>query len=513
MLFLFIQYAVYGSFSLLTLSILHFLFRSIQEFYIVSKYLKSNWPEPESHWFWGSFGAVMIKISADPSYYFTYMNDCMKKYPYGFRSQFGPFIKSLNTYHPTIVKAILSGSAADVPKLKRAYKFLFEWLGHGLLVLEDKVWFRHRRLLTPSFHFEVLKPYVKTMNESSHVMVENWLSKTSDNKVAEVEIFHCASLMTLDTTLRCLMSYQSNCQDENSTNDYVTKIYELSETIVRRQRNLNILNRIDPIYNATKEGRKYLKLCDDVHKFSESVIDRRKCDSGQPTHNRTRKYFDFLDTLLKARDSDGKGLSDSEIRAEVDTFMFAGHDTTASGISWTFYCLAMHPEHQEKCFQEIEEVMADRTDIEWNDLSNLPHLTLCIKESLRQYPPVPIIFRKLNKDIEVDGKTIVKGTNVVLHIYALHHHEEFWKDPHIFDPSRFTQENMKSMNSYTYVPFSAGPRNCIGQKFAMNKIKVAVAQVLRQFRIKPDLTRTIKRSADMIYKTTSGLYLNIERRY
>nr|XP_009859737.1 cytochrome P450 4F4-like isoform X1 [Ciona intestinalis] len=512
MLLFYLQYAVYATVCAFAVFLLPSVFTSLKRFYTVRKNLNSQWPGPKGNWFWGSSAKVIAEVQKDSAYYFTYIKEMTKQFPQGFRGQLGPIFLSLNAYHPNMIKAVLCAPASDAPKLNRAYKMLFEWLGHGLLVLEDKVWFRHRRLLTPSFHFEVLKPYVKTMNESAHVMVENWLGKTSENKVAKIEIFHSASLMTLDTILKCLMSYQSNCQEEKSTNTYVAKIYQLSNTVVKRMRDLNLFKRIDPIYYLTKNGKLYKKLCDDVHKFSESVIDRRNCDIGQPAHNGTRKHFDFLDTLLKARDSDGKGLSDSEIRAEVDTFMFEGHDTTASGISWTFYCLAMHPEHQEKCFQEIKKVMADRTDIEWNDLSNLPHLTLCIKESLRQYPPVPIIFRKLNKDIEVDGKTIVKDTDVILHIYALHHHEEFWKDPHIFDPSRFTQENMKSMSSYAYVPFSAGPRNCIGQRFAMNEIKIAVAQVLSKFQLKPDLSKKIQHSVDVIYRATTGLYLKAERR-
>uniref|UniRef100_H2ZF41 Uncharacterized protein n=1 Tax=Ciona savignyi TaxID=51511 RepID=H2ZF41_CIOSA len=471
-----------------------------------------NWPGPKGHWFWGYAGELMRKIRKDPGYYFSYIRGITKTYPYGFSSNLTPLFASLNIYHPNAVKAVLC--ASDAPKLKRAYRSLFEWLGHGLLVLEDKEWFRHRRLLTPSFHFEILKPYIKTMNECSITMVESWVKKTSEKaQIADdMDITPSISRMTLDTILKCLMSYESNCQDEKSTNSYVSKIYEISASVAHRMRDVNIFKRINAIFYATAHGKAFLKLCEAVHEFSDSVINCRKAELKQPLVKQNRKYLDFLDTLLKARDADGKGLSDREIRAEVDTFMFEGHDTTASGISWILYCLAENADHQEMCFREIQEQMGDRTDIEWDDLAKLPCLTMCIKESMRLFPPVPIIFRKLNKDIEVDGKLIAKGTDIVLHIYALHHHEMFWKDPEKFDPNRFLPKNSSNVEGYTYVPFSAGPRNCIGQRFAMNELKIAVAQVLRKLRISPSSDRKIQHAVDVVYKTKNGIYLRFEQR-
>ncbi|KAG8536622.1 hypothetical protein GDO81_025990 [Engystomops pustulosus] len=123
-----------------------------------------------------------------------------------------------------------------------------------------------------------------------------------------------------------------------------------------------------------------------------------------------KRHLDFLDILLCAKDENGQGLCDEDLRAEVDTFMFEGHDTTASGISWILYCLAKYPEHQEKCREEIRDVLGERTTVEWEDLSKLPYTTMCIKESMRLNPPVPEVARKLKEPITFcDGRSLPKG--------------------------------------------------------------------------------------------------------
>ncbi|XP_012519081.1 PREDICTED: docosahexaenoic acid omega-hydroxylase CYP4F3-like [Propithecus coquereli] len=218
------------------------------------------------------------------------------------------------------------------------------------------------------------------------------------------------------------------------------------------------------------------------------------------------------DLDLLSPDEDGKQLSDENIRAEADTFMFGGHDTTASGLSWVLYNLARHPEYQERCRQEVQELLRDREpkEIEWDDLAQLPFLTMCIKESLRLHPSIPVISRRCTQDIVLpDGRVIPKGVICFINIIGTHHNPAVWPDPEVYDPSRFDPENVKEMSPLAFIPFSAGPRNCIGQTFAMTEMKVVLALTLLRFRVLPDDTEP-RRKVDMIMRAEGGLWLRVE---
>ncbi|CAH2310736.1 cytochrome P450 4B1-like [Pelobates cultripes] len=192
--------------------------------------------------------------------------------------------------------------------------------------------------------------------------------------------------------------------------------------------------------------------------------------------------------------------------------MFAGHDTTTSGISWILYCMAKYPEHQKKCREEIRAFLGERDTMDWEDLSKMPYTTMCIKESLRLYPPVPIISRQLAKPITFyDGRSLPAGTVVLVNIYCIHRNPNVWKDPEVFDPQRFSLENSSNRHPHAFVPFSAGPRNCIGQAFAMNEMKVAVALTLNRFEILPDLANTPLKLPQIILRSKNGIHVYLKK--
>ncbi|CAO2588550.1 Cytochrome P450 4A14 [Lemmus lemmus] len=207
---------------------------------------------------------------------------------------------------------------------------------------------------------------------------------------------------------------------------------------------------------------------------------------------------------------DGKSLSDEDLRAEVDTFMFEGHDTTASGISWIFYALATHPEHQQRCREEVQSVLGDGTSITWDHLDQMPYTTMCIKEALRLYPPVPSVSRELNTPVTFpDGRSLPKGVTVSINIYGLHHNPRFWPNPKVFDPSRFAPDS--SRHSFAFLPFSGGARNCIGKQFAMSEMKVAVALTLLRFELLPDPTRIPVPLVRLVLKSKDGIHLRLKK--
>uniref|UniRef100_A0A8C4Y6F4 Uncharacterized protein n=1 Tax=Gopherus evgoodei TaxID=1825980 RepID=A0A8C4Y6F4_9SAUR len=317
--------------------------------------------------------------------------------------------------------------------------------GDGLLLSNGAKWVRHRRMLTPAFHFDILKPYVKIFNQSTDFMHAKWRRLVASGSTS-LDTFEQVSLMTLDSLQKCVFSYNSNCQD-----DYIAAILELSSLVVRRQHRL--LLHWDFLYHLTADGRRFRRTCDTVHRFTADVVQRRhqaldRLGREAWLKSKQGKTVDFIDILLLAKDEDGQDLSEEDIAAEADTFMFEGHDTTAIGLSWVLYNLACHPEYQKRCHEEIKDLMQDKEseEIEWEDLSQMPFSTMCIKESLRLHPPVMAVSRRCTEDIKLpDGHVLPKDTSLL-------------PCPPVYNPHRFDPENSKNQPPLAFMPFSAGPR-------------------------------------------------------
>ncbi|XP_028822324.1 cytochrome P450 4F3 isoform X2 [Denticeps clupeoides] len=428
----------------------------------------------------------------------------------------GPFYCLVRLFHPDYNKPLLLASASITVKDELFYGLMRPWLGQGLLLSNGERWSRHRRLLTPAFHFDILKNYVVVFNHSTDIMHAKWRRLVAAGQ-KRLDMFDQISLMTLDSLLKCTFSYDSQCQEKSS--EYITAIYELSTLVVKRQHYPP--HHWDWLYWRSANGQRFRKACSVVHGFTTDIIQKRRtqllhqgatksqCVSEPGTR---KKVTDFIDVLLLSKDEDGNSLTDDEIKAEADTFMFEGHDTTASGISWVLYNLAAHPKYQERCRDEIDSLLKGREteEIQWDDLTNLPFTTMCIKESLRLHPPVVALSRQYTKDMPVPGgRTIPKGTISLLSIYGTHHNSEIWPNPEVYDPMRFDPEKSKGRSSYAFIPFSAGPRNCIGQNFAMAEMRVAIALTLRRFRVSLS-GQNVRRLYTLILRAEGGLLLDIE---
>ncbi|KAH9496501.1 hypothetical protein Btru_043196 [Bulinus truncatus] len=358
-----------------------------------------------------------------------------------------------------------------------------QWLGEGLLIANGAKWSRSRRLLTPAFHFDILKQYLDIYNQCGDLLMGRIKEKSKSNK--PIDLYPLINLDALDIILRCAFSYKSNCQ------------------ISKSPRYFNEFT-----YSLTSHGRTYYKLCAFAHQVAEEIIEKRRKElENDPSQAQQRKVKDFLDTLLTARDENGVGLSLLEIRNEVDTFLFEGHDTTASAMTWTLYSLAEHPEHQERVYEEIMEVLQGRERLEWGDLSKLEFTTMCIKEGLRLHAPVPYIERTLIEDCPVNGHILPEGSRVGIQLYALHHNPHVWENPFEFIPERFHPDNQKNMDPFQFVPFSAGSRNCIGQNFAMNEMKITISKVIQNFKLSLDPAIKARRMPIVTMKPEKGAFV------
>uniref|UniRef100_A0A8C3UF94 CP4FN protein n=1 Tax=Catharus ustulatus TaxID=91951 RepID=A0A8C3UF94_CATUS len=426
-----------------------------------------------------------------------------------------PWLPVLRLFHPSTLRPLLSasGRTKDTRWVPRATHGCRE----GLLLSSGQRWARHRRLLTPAFHGDVLRAYLGIFNQSTRVLLAKWgaAAAAAAGGPLEMEVLQPLSLLTLDTLQKCIFSHESHCQEQPS--EYIQAILELSSLVVRRQ--LRPLLHPWWLYRLSSDGRRFARACATVHAFTADVVQRRRRALARLGHqawldSHRGRSMDFIDLLLLTKDEDGHTLSDEDIAAEADTFMFEGHDTTASGLAWLFYNLAGHPEHQERCRREVQELLAgrDTADVEWEDLSQLPFTTMCIKESLRLHPPVTAVSRRCTEDVPLrDGRVIPKGVICLMSIYGTHHNPELWPDPEVFDPLRFSPENSEGRSPSSFIPFSAGPRNCIGQSFAMAEMKVVVALTLSQFVLRRDTTRPPpRRKPELILRAEDGIWLLLE---
>ncbi|KAM5194428.1 cytochrome P450 4V2-like [Mantella aurantiaca] len=420
----------------------------------------------------------------------------------------------LIVYHAETVEPILNTSKHMDKSF--AYRFIQPWLGLGLLTSTGEKWRSRRKMITPTFHFAILAEFLEVMNEQSKILVEKF------NTHAGKGSFNCfmdVTLCALDIICETAMGTKIQAQS-NSDSDYVKAIYEMGDMIHRRQKMPWLWP--DFVYSLLQVGKKHDNNLKILHSFTDKTILERAQElknaearaNGSVESKKPQKRSAFLDMLLKATDDAGNTLSYKEIREEVDTFMFEGHDTTAAGINWSLFLLGSHPEIQEKVHKELDETFgqSDRPAT-MDDLKKLRYLEAVVKEALRIYPSVPFFARTTTEDCTIRGFQVPKGVNIVIVPFALHRDPRYFPEPEEFQPERFLPENSSRRNPYAYIPFSAGLRNCIGQRFALMEEKVVLSTILRNFSVKASQEKEeIRLVGELILRPEDGIWIELEHR-
>nr|XP_008509607.1 PREDICTED: cytochrome P450 4F11-like [Equus przewalskii] len=364
-------------------------------FYDIVRCLRCFPQPPKRNWFLGHLGLFPPTEEG-----LRDVTQLVANYPQGFVTWMGPVMPLVTLCHPDMVRTIVSASAAIAPKDVVFYRFLKPWLGDGLLLSGDSFsplqmvklrlkepWGLHILTATASTPAHAWSstgqvPGAKRLGLGTpswcwvgaglrggpsqprlccFSVQAKWKRLASEGS-AHLDMFEHISLMTLDSLQKCVFSFDSNCQEKPS--EYISAVLELSALVTKRNQQITL--HMDSLYHLIPDGWRFHRACRLVHDFTDSVIQERRRtlpDQGLDDLLKAKakvKTLDFIDVLLLAKDEDGKELSDEDIRAEADTFMFAGHDTTASGLSWVLYNLARHPEHQERCRQEVRELLRDR---------------------------------------------------------------------------------------------------------------------------------------------------------
>nr|XP_019548744.2 cytochrome P450 4C1-like [Aedes albopictus] len=443
-----------------------------------------------------------------------------KRYGGTYRFWFNSSLYVLNVIRVREAEPILS-STKHIDK-SEFYKFLHPFLGLGLLNSTGSKWMHRRRILTPSFHFNILNGFHRTfVEECDQLMIT--LGEHVDKGVATA-LQPVMSKFTLNTI--CETSMGVKLSTVSGADVYLTKLYEIGEVLAYRLTRPWLLS--DFICRLTGYKAALDKLLLPVHSFTTGIINKKreqflaeyKEHTGELTEENIylnpKKRYAMLDTLLLAEQN--QLIDEAGIREEVDTFAYEGHDTTAAALIFIFFTLAREQAVQDRIFSEILHIYNNKPQSNRaftpQDYTEMKFLDRALKECLRLWPPVTFISRSISEDIVLDdGNLIPAGCVANIFIMDMHRDPEQFPDPDRFDADRFLPEEVDRRNPYAYVPFSAGPRNCIGQKYAMMELKVVVVNALLRFRVLP-VTRLeeINFVADLVLRSTNPIEVRFERR-
>ncbi|XP_025267882.1 cytochrome P450 4C1-like isoform X1 [Camponotus floridanus] len=314
------------------------------------------------------------------------------------------------------------------------------------------------------------------------------------------------------TNYRRIPATISKCSSQHDQIDILQSI----QTLVSQQYDILIVitkkkTEKDPKNIAWIYGKNYCGKKTLSRTYQWSIFKNLESDKEAATNDEVfgikKKRLAMLDLLLAA--SQEYSLTDSDIKEEVDTFMLAGHDTIATGIMFTLLLLAEHKDIQERVKLEVDDVMQENGGkLNMRSLQNLSYLDRCLKEALRLYPSVPTLSRYTGDDVKLQSYVVPAGSILVLNIYAVHRDSNFWPNPDVFDPDRFLPEKIENRHPYSYLPFSAGPRNCIGQRFGLLEMKAIVAPLVHNFYLEPvEYLKNIQFKADIIIRPTHPVHV------
>ena len=360
--------------------------------------------------------------------------------------------------HPDAIEEVLVTHARRYIKgrVLRANRHVF---GEGLLTSEGDFWLRQRRLAQPAFHRARIASYASTMVEYAQRMLENW--RDGEQRDAHQEMMR----LTLQIVAKTLFD-ASVAGDAQDVGKSLELLLELGANF---RRTLFI-----PHWVPTPTNLRIKREIAYIESILYRIIAERRA-SGRDTG-------DLLSMLLHAQDEDGSRMTDKQLRDETITLFLAGHETTASTLSWTWWLLAQNPRVEAKLHAELDAVLCGRAPT-LDDLSNLTYTNNVVNESLRLYPPAWGLARIAIEDHELCGYPVKKGMGVAMAQWVVHRDPRWYDAPEQFRPERWEGDLLKRIPRFAYFPFGGGPRQCIGYAFAQMEAALILATIARKFRL------------------------------
>nr|XP_020658074.1 cytochrome P450 3A29-like isoform X3 [Pogona vitticeps] len=353
-------------------------------------------------------------------------------------------------------------------------------LGKSLVVAQDEQWKRIRAVLSPTFTSGRLKEMMPIINHYGEILVKHVQKKVENNEFIDTKsIFGTYSLDVVAST-----SFSIDVDSINHPDDpFVINLKKLMKFSFLNP--LIILIFVFPSLATLLEKLK-VSLAPSLLNFFTSVVKKIKNDRQK---NQSMDRVDFLQLMMDSQHSgdvsDGtdsyRALTDKEILTQAIVFIFAGYETTSSTLNFLSYSLAIHPDVQQKLQEEIDMLLPNQAPPTYAVILQMEYLDMVVNETLRLYPPGGRSERVCKNNVEINGVTIPKGTVVMIPAFVLHRLPEYWPEPEEFRPATFSKENKETLDPYTFLPFGTGPRNCIGMRFALLVLKVAVVVLLQKF--------------------------------
>jgi len=370
------------------------------------------------------------------------------------------YVHAYFLYNADDIEALLTTKAKSFRKAGSLRSpFFARLVGNGLVTSEGDFWRRQRRLAQPAFHRQRISTYGEVMVDYAQRAIDKW------RPGEEIDISKDMTRLTLEIVVKTLF----NADVSNDADHVGAMLSEVVKPFASQATLKWILDNRLP----TPGHRRYFKAVSEIDRIVFRIIsDRRasKSDEG-----------DLLSMLLQAQDDDGSQMNDAQLRDEVMTLFLAGHETTALALSWSWYLLATHPEAEAKFHAEIDEVLLGRAPTV-DDLRKLTYTEMIAKEAMRLYPPAYAVGREALEDTEIGGFRVPKGSQVFAFQWVTQRDERYFERPDKFEPERWTPERSERLPKYAYFPFGGGPRQCIGNYFAMMEVVLLLATIGQRFR-------------------------------
>lgn len=372
--------------------------------------------------------------------------------------------------HPDYVRHVLVDNNRNYSKETHTNQTFNRVVAEGLLTSEGDVWRKQRRMMQPAFHRTRLAPLDQLIAEETARMLDRW--RRVQERDGTVDIAAEMADLTLTVTTRALFGVVLG-EDVREIGETVNGAVALLE------------KPSDPRVGEAVE--KLFRVVDRIIRQRRSNFE----DRG-----------DLLSSMILARDPESDApMRDEEIRNQVMTLMLAGYETTASALTWTWYLLSQSPAAVRQLAAEARRVLGGRAPA-YADLDHLQYTGQVLNESMRLFPPAWILGRRALGDDEIGGYHVPAGTTVAICLYTLHRHPAFWEHPEDFAPDRFAPENSRGRHRFAFIPFGAGPRQCIGNNFGTMEATLVIAHVIQRFAL--ELAPGVQVQPEPVFVLRSG---------
>nr|ABH05130.1 cytochrome P450 3A69 [Micropterus salmoides] len=426
-------------------------------------------PGPKPLMYFGTIGRH------NPVYYLA-DNECAQKYGrvWGMYELRRPMLAVMD---PDMLKTILVKECFTYFTNRRNIRLNGD-LYDAVSTVEDDHWKRIRNILSPFFTSGHIKEMFSIMKHHSHKLTASLQSKVHDDEVITIkDIFGPYSI---DVMASCAFSV-----DMDTINNPSSPLITHASKLFKFSKSLFLFQGCFPFFLPLLELLGVSFFPKTSTGFFKTVVEKIRAERNKSSQQNSGDVLQHMMNSQQAnepnKEKQNKGLTDHEITSQATMFVFAGYETSATTLVFLAYNLARNPEVMKHLQEEIESTFPNKGPVQYEALMQMEYLDSVVHESLRLYPPSPRLERIAKETVKISGITIPKDMLVMTPVYALHRDPELWPDPEEFKPERFSKQNRQSINPYTYLPFGIGPRNCLGMRFALVMIKLALVEVLQNY--------------------------------